>query len=165
LRNCWARGRTWATAEPRSIRVAPSLAWSLLPRPPAVAALPKAWPTRPPRPKVWLTRPKVWGDKDVDGVVGVVGTGDTLGMVGTGVTEGMGDTMGMVAPGDTLGMVEPGDTLGTAGTTVDTLGVVVRKVVIGAESLGIGAAPADERACANAASGNRSQRAMAARTA
>jgi hypothetical protein len=108
--------------------------------------------------------PEGVGDKDVDGVVGVVGAGDTLGMVGTGVTEGMGDTMGMVAPGDTLGMVEPGDTLGTVGTTGDTLGVVVRKVVIGADSLGLGAAPADERACANAALGNRSQRAMAART-
>jgi hypothetical protein len=46
----------------------------------------------------------------------------------------------------------------------------VDKVVFGAESLGLGAAtdagapPADERACANAASGERSKRAMAART-
>jgi hypothetical protein len=41
-------------------------------------------------------------------------------------------------------------------------------VVVGAESLGLGAAtdaaPADERACANAASGSSSKKAMAART-
>jgi hypothetical protein len=47
---------------------------------------------------------------------------------------------------------------------------VADKVVVGAESLGLGAAtdagepPADERACANAASGNSGKRAMAART-
>jgi hypothetical protein len=75
------------------------------------------------------------GVGDMD-VDGVVGTGDTLGMVGTGGTAGMGTTGG----------------------------VVVRKVVVGAESLELGAAPADERACANATSGRSSKRAMAART-
>ena len=57
------------------------------------------------------------------------------------------------------GVVEPGDALGV---------VVVREVVVGAEKLGTardtGALPADERACANAASGNSNKTAMAART-
>jgi hypothetical protein len=57
------------------------------------------------------------------------------------------------------GVVEPGDALGV---------VVVREVVVGAEKLGTardtGALPADERACANAASGNSSKRVMAAST-
>jgi hypothetical protein len=57
------------------------------------------------------------------------------------------------------GVVGPGDTWG-----------VVDQVVVGVESLALGAAadagdpPADERACANAASGNSSKRATAART-
>ena len=51
----------------------------------------------------------------------------------------------------------------------DTGGVIVGKVVVGAESRGLAREggsepPADERACANAASGSSSKRAMAART-
>jgi hypothetical protein len=64
--------------------------------------------------------------------------------------EGVGDTD--VDGAD--GVVRPGD----------TLGVMVRKVVGGAETLGLGAAPADERACANAVSGSSNNRAMAPRT-
>jgi hypothetical protein len=64
--------------------------------------------------------------------------------------EGVGDTD--VDGAD--GVVRPGD----------TLGVMVRKVVGGAETLGLGAAPADERACANAMSGSSNNREMALRT-
>jgi hypothetical protein len=89
----------------------------------------------------------------VVGAVGVVDAGTPAG--GVSPAEGVGDNDADGA----AGVVGLGDTWG-----------VVGKVVVGAESLGLGAAtdapepPADERACANAASGNSSKRAMAART-
>src|SRR5262245_31010210 len=79
---------------------------------------------------------------------------------GVSPAEGVGDKGVSPPEGDaTADVVLPGDTLG-----------VVRKVVVGAESLRLGTArdagepPADERACAAAASGNSSRRTMAART-
>jgi hypothetical protein len=64
--------------------------------------------------------------------------------------------------GDSGGTVDPGCAVGPG----DTGGVIVGKVVVGAESRGLraGEPPADERACANAASGSSSKRAMATRT-
>jgi hypothetical protein len=88
----------------------------------------------------------------VVGAVGVVVAGTPVG--GVSPAEGVGDN-----DADGAAVVGLGDTWG-----------VVGKVVAGAESLGLGAAtdapepPADERACANAASGTSSKRAMAART-
>src|SRR4030095_9908743 len=91
----------------------------------------------------------------VVGAVGVVVAGTPPG--GVSPAEGVGDN----------------DVDGAAGVVgrEDRLGVVVgREVVVGAESRGLGAAtdagepPVDERACANAALGNSSKRAMAART-
>jgi len=69
--------------------------------------------------------------------------------------------------GDSGGMVDPGCAVVAAvgaAAPGDTGGVMVGKV--GAESRGLGPAepPADERACASAASGSISKRAMAART-
>jgi hypothetical protein len=80
---------------------------------------------------------------------------------GVSPAEGVGDSgVGDNDVDGAAGVVEPGD----------TLGVMVGKIVGGAESLGLGAAtdagapPADERTCPNAASGSSSKRAMAART-
>ena len=89
----------------------------------------------------------------VVGAVGVVVAGTPAG--GVSPAEGVGDN----DVDGAAGAVDPEDTLG-----------VVRKGAVGAESLGLGAAtdapelPADERACANAASGNSSKKATAART-
>ena len=111
----------------------------------------------------WLGKGSDMGDSGgtVDpgcAVVGVVVAGTPPG--GTSPAEGVGDKGVDPAEGDgAVGVVAPGDTLG-----------VLRKVVAGAETLGLGAArdagepPADERACANAASGHSSKRATAART-
>jgi hypothetical protein len=86
----------------------------------------------------------------VDPVVGAVGevVAATPAPGGIGPAEGVVDNdvegaAGVVAPEDTLG--------------------AVRKVADGTETLGLGAAPADERACANAALGDSSKRAMAPR--
>src|SRR5262245_58833818 len=71
---------------------------------------------------------------------------------GVSPPEGVGDN---AVEGD-AGVVGLGDTWGVGDT-----------VVVGGEILALGAAtepPAEERACANAASGNSSKRAMAART-
>ncbi len=83
--------------------------------------------------------------------MGVVAAGAPAG--GVSPAEGVGDK----DVDGVAGVVEPGDTWG-----------VGDKLVVGAESL-LGAAtdagepPADERVCANAASGNSGKRAMAAR--
>jgi len=64
--------------------------------------------------------------------------------------------------GDSGGTVDPGcAVVGAVG-----LGETGGEVAVGAESRGLGAGdpPADERACANAASGSSSERAMATRT-
>jgi hypothetical protein len=117
----------------------------------------------PPSVANWLGKGSDIGDSgDTDpgcAVVGVVVACAPPG--GVSPAEGVGDKGVGPAEGDgTVGVVAPGD----------TLGVVLRKVVVGAESLGLGAArdagepPADERACANAASGYSSKRATAART-
>jgi hypothetical protein len=112
----------------------------------------------------WLGKGSDMGDSGgtVDpgcAVVGVVVAGTPPG--GTSPAEGVGDKGVSPPEGDgAAGVVRPGD----------TLGVVVRKVVVDAESLGLGAArdagapPADERACANAASGNSSKTTMGAMT-
>ena len=86
----------------------------------------------------------------VVGAVGVVVAGAPPG--GVNPAEGVGDN-DVDGAADVLGLL--GGTLG-----------VGRVVVVGAESLGAaaGALPADERACANAASGRNNKRAMAART-
>jgi hypothetical protein len=89
-------------------------------------------------------------DPAVGAVVVVVADGVSPAEVVDDPPEGVGDTD--VDGAD--GVVRPGD----------TLGVMVRKVVGGAETLGLGAAPADERACANAVSGSSNNRAMAPRT-
>ena len=80
--------------------------------------------------------------------------------------------VGVVVAGTPPGGVSPAE--GVGDNDVDGAAGVVGPVdvwgVVGAESLGLGAAtdagepPVDERACANAASGNSSKRAMAART-
>jgi len=115
----------------------------------------------PPPVANWLGKGSDMGDSGevvdpgcaVVGSVGVVVAGAPAG--GVSPAEGVGDK----DVDGVAGVVEPGDTWGVAD-----------KVVVGAESLGLGAAtdagepPADERACANAASGNSGKRAMAART-
>jgi hypothetical protein len=110
----------------------------------------------PPPPPVanWLGKGSDNGDNV--GTVDVVVAGAPAG--GVKPAEGVGDKGVSPAEGDdAAGAVAPEDALG-----------VVRKVVVGAESLELGAAtdgePADERVCANAASGNGSKTAMAART-
>jgi hypothetical protein len=88
--------------------------------------------------------------------------------------------VGVVVAATPPGGVSPADGVGDNGvgdndvdgaadvvTPGDTLGVMVGKIVGGAESLGLGvviAPPVDERACANATSGRSSKRPMAART-
>ena len=111
----------------------------------------------------WLGRGSDIGDSGatVDpgcAVVGVVVAGTPAG--GVSPADGVGDKGVGPAEGDgAAGVVAPEETLGA-----------VRKVAVGAESLGLGAArdagapPADERVCANATSGNSSKRAPAART-
>ena len=109
----------------------------------------------PPPPPVanWLGKGSDIGDSV--GTLGVVVAGTPAG--GVNPAEGVGDN----GVNGAAGVVGPEDPLGV---------VVVRKVVVGAESRGLGAAtdagepPADERTCANAASGSSSKRAMAART-
>ena|SRR5262245_21627235 len=87
----------------------------------------------------------------VVGVEGVVVAATPAG--GVSPAEGVGDN----GVGDN-------DVDGAAGVLGPTLGAMVGKVVGGAESLGLGAATgADERACANAASGSSSHRTMVAR--
>ena len=127
----------------------------------------------PPPPPVanWLGKGSDIGDSGgavdpgcaVVGAVGVVVAGTPAGDVSP--AEGVGDPPEGVDDDDVddvdgaAGVVEPGDALGV---------LVVREVVVGAEKLGTArdtdALPADERACANAASGNSSKRAMAAST-
>ena len=111
----------------------------------------------PPPPPVanWLGKGSDNGDNV--GTVDVVVAGTPAG--GVNPAEGVDDKGVSPDEGDgAAGAVAPEDTLG-----------VVRKVVVGAESLGLGAArdgePADERVCANAASGYGSKTAMAARKA
>jgi len=117
----------------------------------------------PPPPPVanWLGKGSDIGDSV--GTLGVVVAGTPAG--GVNPAEGVGDPPEGVDDDDVddvdgaAGVVEPGDALGV---------LVVREVVVGAEKLGTArdtdALPADERACANAASGNSSKRAMAAST-
>jgi hypothetical protein len=96
---------------------------------------------------------------DSPGTVGVAVAGTPAG--GVSPAEGVDDddgAAGVVGPGDTGGVM-----VGKVGVGAETRGV-------GAETRGLGAAtddgepPADERACANAASGSSSKRARAART-
>jgi hypothetical protein len=100
----------------------------------------------------WLGKGSDNGDSV--GTVDVVAAGAPAG--GVNPAEGVGDN----GVDGAAGVVGPEDPLGV---------VVVRKVVVGAEIRGLGAAtdagepPADERTCANAASGSSSKRAMAAR--
>jgi hypothetical protein len=97
-----------------------------------------------------------------DGVNPAEGVGDD----GVSPAEGVGDG---VSPAEGVGDNDVDGAAGVVGAGA-TPGVVVRKVVVGAETRGRGAAidagapPADERACANAASGSSSKRATAART-
>jgi hypothetical protein len=111
-------------------------------------------PEEPPPVANWLGKGSDIGDSV--GTLGVVVAGTPAG--GVNPAEGVGDN----GVDGAAGVVEPEDTLGAV--------VVAREVVVGAESRALGAAtdapepPADERACANAASGNGSKRAMAART-
>jgi len=126
----------------------------------------------PPPVANWLGKGSDMGDSGgtvdprcaVVGAVGVVVAGTPAG--GESPAEGVGDG---VSPAEGVGDNDVDGAAGLVGAGA-TLGVVVRKVVVGAESLGLGAAidagapPADERACANAASGSSSKRAMAART-
>ena len=121
-------------------------------------------PEEPPAVPNWLGKGSDMGDSGgtndpgcaVVGVVGVVVAATPPG--GASPAEGVDDN----GVGDD-------DVDGAAGVAGPTLGVMVGKVVGGAESLGLGAAtgavapPADERACAIAASGSSSKRAMAAR--
>jgi hypothetical protein len=101
----------------------------------------------------WLGKGSDNGDSV--GTVDVVAAGAPAG--GVNPAEGVGDN----GVDGAAGVVGPEDPLGV---------VVVRKVVVGAEIRGLGAAtdagepPADERTCANAASGSSSKRTMAART-
>jgi hypothetical protein len=85
----------------------------------------------------------------VDPVVGAVGVvvDATPAPGGIGPVEGVVDDVEGAA-----GVVAPEDTLGA-----------VRKVADGTETLGLGAAPADERACASAMSGSSNNRATAPR--
>ena len=117
----------------------------------------------PPSVANWLGKGSDMGDSGATdpgcAVVGVVVAGAPPG--GVSPAEGVGDKDVSPDEGDgAVGVVAPGD----------TLGVVVRKVVVGAESLGLGAArdagapPADERAWANAVPGQSSNSATAART-
>jgi hypothetical protein len=110
-------------------------------------------PEEPPPVANWLGKGSDIGDSGgkVDPGCAVVGAVTPPG--GVSPAEGVGDNDVVGA----AGVVEPGD----------TGGVMAGKV--GAESRGLGATdagepPADERACANAASGSSSKRAMAART-
>jgi hypothetical protein len=85
----------------------------------------------------------------------------------------MGDSGGTVDPGCAVVAGAPAEGVGDndvdGAVGVAAPGVVLGEVVVGAESLGLGAAtdagalPADERACANAASGSSSERAIATR--
>jgi hypothetical protein len=110
-------------------------------------------PEEPPPVANWLGKGSDKGDSV--GTVEVVVAGAPAG--GVNPAEGMGDN----GVNGAAGVVEPEELLGV---------VVARKVVVGAESRALGAAtdadepPADERTCANAASGSSSKRAMAART-
>ncbi len=118
-------------------------------------------PEEPPPVAKLLGKGSDKGDSTVDpgsavvGAVGVVVAGTPAG--GVKPAEGVDDDDVDDVDG-AAGVVEPGDALGV---------VVVREVVVGAEKLGTardtGALPADERACANAASGNSNKTAMAAR--
>jgi hypothetical protein len=106
-----------------------------------------------------------------------LGKGSDMGDTGGTVDPGCAvvGAVGVAAAGAPAGGVSPAEGVGDndvdgaadVGAPEGTLGVVVR-VVVGAESLGAGAGadapPADERACANAASGKSSKRPMAART-
>ena len=113
-------------------------------------------PEEPPPVANWLGKGSDKGDSV--GTVEVVVAGAPAG--GVNPAEGVGDN-GVNGAAGAAGVVEPEELLGV---------VVARKVVVGAESRALGAAtdagepPAEERACANAASGNSGKRAMAART-
>jgi hypothetical protein len=124
-------------------------------------------PEEPPAVPNWLGKGSDIGDSGdtfdpgcaVVGAVGVVVAATPPG--GVSPAEGVGDNgVGDNDVDGAAGVVRPGD----------TLGVMVGKIVGGAESLGLGevigaaAPPADERACANATSGRSSKRPMAART-
>jgi hypothetical protein len=91
-----------------------------------------------------------------DPVVGAVGV-----VVAAAPPGGVSPAEGVDDPPEGAGDVDGADGVVRPG---DTLGVMVRKVVGGAETLGLGAAPVDERACANAMSGSSNNRAMARRT-
>src|SRR5262245_41419976 len=101
-----------------------------------------------------------------------LGKGSGIGAGGAAVDPGCA-VAGAVVAGTPPGGVSPvegvgdNDVDGAPGVEglADTWGAV-DKVVLGTETLGLGAAdaPADERACANAASGDSSKRAMAAKT-
>jgi hypothetical protein len=110
-------------------------------------------PEEPPPVANWLGKGSDNGDSV--GTVGVVVAGTPAG--GVNPAEGVDDN----GVDGAAGVVGPEDALGV---------VVVRKVVVGAESRALGAAtdagepPADERTCANAPSGSSSKRAMVART-
>src|SRR4030095_13080964 len=105
-------------------------------------------PQAPPPVAIWRVKGSDIGDSV--GTWGVVVAGTPAG--GVNPAEGVGDN----GVDGAAGVVEAGDTLG---------GVVGREGGVGAESRGLGAATdADERVCANAASGYGSKRAMAART-
>jgi hypothetical protein len=103
-----------------------------------------------------------------------LGKGSDMGDSGGAVDPGCA-VVGVVVAGTPAGGVSPAEGVGDnavdgAAGEVGAGEGVADNVVVGAESLGLGAAadagdpPADERACANAASGNSSKRAMAART-
>jgi len=121
-------------------------------------------PEEPPAVPNWLGKGSDMGDSCGTlapgcAVVGVVVAATPPG--GVSPPEGVDDKgVGDKGVGDNnvdgpAGVVAPGDTLGLA---------VGERVMVGAESLGLGAAaPADERACANAASGSSIERAMAVR--
>src|SRR5262245_11740146 len=139
---------------------------SALPPPPGLLGAGSRLGEAPPPCSVanWLGKGSDMGDSGgtVDPGCGVVGTVDVV-VAGTppgGVSpaEGVGDKgVNPVAADGAAGAMVPGA----------TLGLVARKVVVGAESLGAasdaGALPADERVCANATWGTSSARAMATR--
>ena len=96
-------------------------------------------------------------------VSGLMGKGSDMGDSGVTPDPVVGALGTVVAAAE---VVDGNDVDGADGVVPpeDTLGAMMREVVGGAETLGAGAAPADERACANAASGNSSTKAIAART-
>jgi hypothetical protein len=103
-------------------------------------------------------------------VSGLTGRGSDMGDSGATVDPVVGAVGAVVAATPAPGGIGPAegvvdnDVEGAAGVVApeDTLGAV-RKVADGTETLGLGAAPADERACASAMSGSSKNRATAPR--